>query len=884
MVWQRTPWADPLLFSTVVSATLAVFGLLYVAVVRRDDRVVGFAVVMIAAATWTFGYSFQFASDTLAAKTTWAAVAMAGEAIVPPAWFSFAAAYTQRDHWLRLDRAAVVWLVPLVTLVLTATNATHGLVWEVSQLATAPSGSYVVLERAGGPWLLVHGAVSYLLAVVGTAFLVGAIERYRRVYWGQAAALSVGIVVPAAANLASLANVGPARVVDLTPPSITVLGIAFAVAIFRYRLFDLVPVARASVVENMNEGYVLLDESEDVVDLNAAARSLLGGTDERLLGRDARAVFSADLSVLAEFDGETTTETIQTGPDADDSYLQLTVSTVEADNLAGCLLVVRDVTDRLRLERRFQALIEATSDVVLVVGEDGVIDYASPSVERVLGYDPDALADSVSFGELVVDDLDDVDAPTPAGDTTTAVGATDGGWRQALDVEQTASSDDDESGSVDDREATDDSESESVDSESGDSESVDSESQSVDSEGGSDTQVKAASSRTQLWVETADGDERIVDVIARDLTDDPAVGGIVVNARDVTERRRREFELERTNERLDRFASVVSHDLRNPLQVAAGRLQIGIETGDEESLEIVQRQHDRMEEMIEDLLAMARDGKEVEETAPVDVGDAAREAWRSVETSGASLTVARNTTILADDSRLSNLFENLFRNAVEHAVPDDGDPADLDVRVESIPDGFAVEDNGVGIPPEKRAEVVDSGYTTVSGNTGYGLAIVHDIAAAHGWELELGESSSGGARFEICGVDRPETVARTNQPPESDETGDSSDDAFGGRRGEDGSGEFDDRNETAEATESETADETARPTESETADGTARPTESETTDETARPTESETVDETARPTEPETADETARPTEPETADEIVGPTEPERAGGTEGGE
>ncbi|MFB6244665.1 MAG: histidine kinase N-terminal 7TM domain-containing protein, partial [Halobaculum sp.] len=450
MVWQRTPWADPLLFSTVVSATLAVFGLLYVAVVRRDDRVVGFAVVMIAAATWTFGYSFQFASDTLAAKTTWAAVAMAGEAIVPPAWFSFAAAYTQRDHWLRLDRAAVVWLVPLVTLVLTATNATHGLVWEVSQLATAPSGSYVVLERAGGPWLLVHGAVSYLLAVVGTAFLVGAIERYRRVYWGQAAALSVGIVVPAAANLASLANVGPARVVDLTPPSITVLGIAFAVAIFRYRLFDLVPVARASVVENMNEGYVLLDESEDVVDLNAAARSLLGGTDERLLGRDARAVFSADLSVLAEFDGETTTETIQTGPDADDSYLQLTVSTVEADNLAGCLLVVRDVTDRLRLERRFQALIEATSDVVLVVGEDGVIDYASPSVERVLGYDPDALADSVSFGELVVDDLDDVDAPTPAGDTTTAVGATDGGWRQALDVEQTASSDDDESGSVDD--------------------------------------------------------------------------------------------------------------------------------------------------------------------------------------------------------------------------------------------------------------------------------------------------------------------------------------------------------------------------------------------------------------------------------------------------
>ncbi|MFB6229269.1 MAG: histidine kinase N-terminal 7TM domain-containing protein [Halobacteriales archaeon] len=706
MTWQSTPWADPLLFSTVVSATLAVFGLLYDRLVRHDRRVVAFATVMIGTAVWTLGYSFQFASATIADKRAWATVAMAGEAVVPVAWCTFALVYARREEWLTRARIGALWTMPALTVVLAVTNGSHGLVWHELAIAPAAAGGYAVLDATSGPWMFVHGAYSYLVTFAGVVLMIDLIARTRRVYRGQAAVLLAGIVVPAGANIASRTGVGPASTVDLTPPSMAILGIAFAVGIFKYRLFDLVPVARSAVVENMGEGYVLLDESNEVVDLNVAARSLLDGDEGRLLGWDARAAFDADLSVLDAFDGESITETITTGDPTQQRYIDLTVSRVEAGRVAGRLLVVRDVTDRIRIERRFRTLIEASSDMVFVLDETGRINYASPSVERVLGYDPDDLTEEAAFVELMVEDeaTEGTDRD-PEADAPSMAAAT---WRRVLD----------ESG---------------TDPESSDR------------------------IRFEVRLRTDDGETRTIEAIARYLVDDPAVSGIVINARDITERKQRELELERTNERLDQFASVVSHDLRNPLNVAMGHLDLAIETGDDGSLRTVRDQHDRMETMIEDLLTMARDGKQVEETEPIALDAAATRAWGNVETGGASLAVDTDVTVLAGESRLPNLLENLFRNAVEHG-PGEGNPTSLTVRVKRVTGGFAVSDDGVGIPENIREKVTETGYTTEGDNTGYGLAIVDDIATAHGWDLAVTESPAGGTQFEFTGVEVRESA------------------------------------------------------------------------------------------------------------------------------
>ncbi|WP_436924007.1 sensor histidine kinase [Halosimplex amylolyticum] len=213
---------------------------------------------------------------------------------------------------------------------------------------------------------------------------------------------------------------------------------------------------------------------------------------------------------------------------------------------------------------------------------------------------------------------------------------------------------------------------------------------------------------------------------------------------DLTEQRERELELERRNEQLDRFAGVVSHDLRNPLQVASGRLELARRDGKAEHFEAIERSHERMERLIEDLLSLARldEGLDVER---VDNGEVAESAWTHVDTADSTLVVSVDELFLdADRDRLSQLFENLFRNSVEHG----GDG--VTVSVESLPDGrgFAVSDDGPGFVDADVDAVFDDGYTTSRDGTGFGLSIVAEIADQHGWSVEAIDADAG-ARIEV---------------------------------------------------------------------------------------------------------------------------------------
>lgn len=230
--------------------------------------------------------------------------------------------------------------------------------------------------------------------------------------------------------------------------------------------------------------------------------------------------------------------------------------------------------------------------------------------------------------------------------------------------------------------------------------------------------------------------------------------------RDITERKQYERELERQNERLDEFASVVSHELRNPLNVAWGQLEIARKEHESDHLEEVARAHDRMKRLIEDLLEFAQTGEHVTDVESVSLEDMVTECWDTVETTNARLDVRTDGSIRADVSRLTQLFENLFRNAVEHgSTAESSDTSGQDgehvaVTVGDLDDaaGFYVEDDGPGIPSERRDRVFETGYTTTTDGTGFGLSIVSEIVKAHGWEIRITDGTDGGARFEIFGV------------------------------------------------------------------------------------------------------------------------------------
>jgi len=230
------------------------------------------------------------------------------------------------------------------------------------------------------------------------------------------------------------------------------------------------------------------------------------------------------------------------------------------------------------------------------------------------------------------------------------------------------------------------------------------------------------------------------------------VVGLVGITRDISERKQYEHQLERQNERLERFAEVISHDLRNPLEVAKSRLRFAREEpDDEEHFDAIDRSLDRMDDLIADVLTITRYGETVEDPDLVDVATVARDAWDVIDSQGATLAVETELTIHADTSRLSQLFENLFRNSIEHGAED---PADLTVTVGDLPHraGFFVADDGVGIPEDERDSVFESGFTTDEQGTGLGLDIVQSIVDAHGWVVDASESEGGGARFEFKNV------------------------------------------------------------------------------------------------------------------------------------
>ena len=252
--------------------------------------------------------------------------------------------------------------------------------------------------------------------------------------------------------------------------------------------------------------------------------------------------------------------------------------------------------------------------------------------------------------------------------------------------------------------------------------------------------------------------------------------GTVVAFHDVTIQVEQERALERQYERLERLVQTVTHDLRNPLTVAVGQVQFAQDEFDDETLAKALESLERIDTLIDELLSMVEVGRTVEDHQAVSLREITRDGWQPFESMPATLTVVDDETILADRGRLLRLFENLFRNAVEHGStsPDSKTRQDTDERSSSsshsappresadehgddihvtvgwLQDGgFYVADDGPGIPPEEREQVFEHGYTTDQCGTGFGLMIVDEIVSAHGWSITVTESADGGARFEV---------------------------------------------------------------------------------------------------------------------------------------
>lgn len=221
------------------------------------------------------------------------------------------------------------------------------------------------------------------------------------------------------------------------------------------------------------------------------------------------------------------------------------------------------------------------------------------------------------------------------------------------------------------------------------------------------------------------------------------------------ERQKHYAELREQNERLDEFAGIVAHDLRNPLSGAIGFTELAQERVDGQVADFLDRVSGalgRMESMIAECLMLAKEGTDVGDRTRVDLEAVVRDAWDTVRTRNATLSVevAPEAAILADEMRLRRLFENLFRNCVEHGGPG------VAVTVAGGESGFVVSDDGPGLPPEVEAALTAADAENVK-SFGLGLLVVQRVVTGHGWDLSV-DGDADGARFVVSDVNAAEPV------------------------------------------------------------------------------------------------------------------------------
>ena len=497
-----------------------------------------------------------------------------------------------------------------------------------------------------------------------------------------------------------------------------------------------------SIFEKLEDAVYVLDDEETTVYVNSAYASLKGVDRSELVGdpitewansetvdlaREAREQLSADGRSVAVV--ENVFETADGG--GVPAELRL-INITRADGRTERVGVIRDITERKEYERRLEALNETARELMTATSREEVAELGVETARDVLGLDANAIhlyeereggpgrggdAGDDGPGALVPAAMTDAGREL-VGDPPTFCGPDSIAWRVF---------------------------------ERGEALAVD------DVHEDPDIYNPGSAVRSELHLPL--GDHGILIACSptpesfdqRDVVLGEILAGSIATALEQVERteqlRERERELTRQNERLEEFAGVVSHDLRNPLNVAQGRIELAREETENPHLEDAAAALDRSQALIDDLLTLAREGKVTGEREEVALPDLLEACWASVETGEATLEVETDRTVSADESRLRQLFENLVRNAVEHG----GD--NVIVTVGGLEDGFYLEDDGPGVPAEHRDSVFDPGYSTSAAGTGFGLAIVREIANAHGWSVRVTEGSTGGARFEVTGVE-----------------------------------------------------------------------------------------------------------------------------------
>jgi len=370
-----TPYVGILLLNGLVCALIGYILLSH----RNVPGKTALILIMAAAVEVSLASALEIASVGIPAKVFWAKIEYLGNQSGPVLFLIFALRYTHQDDILTARNHLLLWVIPLVTMLLAATNDWHRLIW--TTFTPNPVNSSILIY-GHGTWYWVCTVYGYLSILAGCAALIRAAIRFPQIFRRQIGILCAAAFVPGLGNLIYLTGFSPVVGLDTAPVSFSLAMIILSMGIFRFKLLDIVPIARGSLIEHMLDGVVVLDARDRIADLNPAAQNLIGTLSSKSIGQPVATVlfFWADLIKRFPNAGEIKTEILLEGDPHRFIDLHITSLFDRRQHYTGRLMVLQDITE----QRLADAELTRNIEELKIINQISLVITSGLDLERIL--------------------------------------------------------------------------------------------------------------------------------------------------------------------------------------------------------------------------------------------------------------------------------------------------------------------------------------------------------------------------------------------------------------------------------------------------------------------------------------------------------------------
>lgn len=326
------------------------------------------SLLLVSMAIWSGFYSTRWMDISLDAKIFWFKVMYIGVSPLPTLFLLFVLTFTHHDTWLTKRNLILLFVQPIVSLLFQWTNEFHHLYY--SSIRAIQVQDFITIELGRGPWY--YGNIVYSYAIIGIGFLLLSREALRSspLYLNQCRLILIGSILPWVGSFYSEFHFIEWKGLDLAPLMFGLSGIIFALAVFRARFMDLIPVARSYLIENMSDGLLVLDEQNRILDINPAMGNFLENKVAAYIGKNASEVFVEWMEQIDFLERELETRTELRVPKDPSRYLDLRVTPLHDRNqsLNGRLMVFRDITERKQVEKRLRYVNDRQQSQLIEIG------------------------------------------------------------------------------------------------------------------------------------------------------------------------------------------------------------------------------------------------------------------------------------------------------------------------------------------------------------------------------------------------------------------------------------------------------------------------------------------------------------------------------------